>query len=155
MLRKSRELQGQPILLQLRDLHLGLARRDGVVVHRYTITWYVVSNQAQFMLSIMMYSGSTTPQLPVVGGSSSEITFLGSSAALSLLARTSCAMSFTGNFLRIVFNLLMTFEWATFGWKFYLQLKRGPGWQSAGTCCWWILQNKFHSLSQKKNVNLG
>ena len=34
VLKTGGELRGQPILLQLRDLHLGLAKRDGVVVHR-------------------------------------------------------------------------------------------------------------------------
>jgi len=48
VLRNSGELQGQPILLQLRDLHLGLARRDGVVVHRFNYPSIASCGRLQF-----------------------------------------------------------------------------------------------------------
>ena len=80
MLKTGGELRGQPILLQLRDLHLGLARRDGVVVHRWSFAPVFVSryllflpaatltqhcSQNHFSVLILILPDSTTPQSPV------------------------------------------------------------------------------------------
>jgi len=44
---------------------------------------------------VLLFIGSTTPQLPAAADSSSDTNFLASLVALSTMAKTSCAMSFT------------------------------------------------------------